>query len=73
MGVQANQRMSEEKGLFPPFSGFPRRSSGTLEKGEKGRNGQIKADFSRFPGREGRHPETTGCYTPICGSPILWV
>ena len=28
-----NQRMSEEKGLFPPFSGFPRCSSHPPEKG----------------------------------------
>ena len=49
MGVQANLRISEEKGLFPPFSGFPRCSSHLLEKGKKR---PILADF-----QEGR-PDT---------------
>ena len=56
MGVQANQRISEEKGLFPPFSGFSRCRLGPPEKGEKGRKWAKKADFGRFPGRESRHP-----------------
>ena len=45
----------EEKGPFPPFSGFSRCCSGPLEKGEK----------------EGRPdtPLAPICYTPICGSP----
>ena len=45
MGVQANPRISEEKGLFLPFSGFSRCCSGPLEKGEKGRKRAEKADF----------------------------
>ena len=45
-----------EKGLFPPFSGFSRGSSGLPEMGEKGRKRAKKADFGRFPGREARHP-----------------
>ena len=72
MGVQANQRISEEKGLLPPFSGFPRCSSGPPEKGEKGRKQAKKADFSRFPGREARHPLTPICYTTICDSQIVF-
>ena len=47
--------MSEEKGLFPPFSGFSRCSSGPpkrAKKAEKGRKRPISADF-----REGR-PDT---------------
>ena len=55
MGVEANLRISEEKGLFPLFSGFSRCSSHPPEKGGKGRKGAKKADFSRFPERE---PET---------------
>ena len=35
----------------------------------KGRNRQKKADFGRFPGWEARHPLTSICYTPLCGSP----
>ena len=49
MGFEANARISEEKGLLPPFSGFPRCSS---EKAEKGRKRLILADF-----QEGR-PDT---------------
>ena len=56
MGVQGNPRISEEKGLFPPFSGFSRCSSGPPEKGEKGRKRAKKADFGRFPGGAARHP-----------------
>ena len=55
MGVQANPRISEEKGLFPPFSGFSRCSSAPPEKGKKGRKRAKKADFGRFPGRAARH------------------
>ena len=55
-GVYANLRISEEKGLFPPFSGFPRCSSYPPEKGEKGRKRAKKGDFGRFPGRAARHP-----------------
>ena len=54
MGVQANLKKSEEKGLFPPFSGFSRCSSHPPEKGKKGKRAQ-KADFGRFPGRAARH------------------
>ena len=67
MGVQGNPRIFEEKGLFPPFSGFPRSSSDRPEKGDKGRKRAKKADFGRFPGRAARHPLS---HTPICGSPI---
>ena len=56
MGVEGNPRISEEKGLFPPFSGFSRCSSGPPEKGGKGRKGAKRADFGRFPGRAPRHP-----------------
>ena len=56
MGVEANLRISEEKGPFPPFSGFSRCSSHPPEKGEKGRKRAKKADFGRFPGRSARHP-----------------
>ena len=56
MGVLANLRISEEKGLFPPFSGLSRCSSHPPEKGEKGRKRAKKADFARFPGRAARHP-----------------
>ena len=45
-----------KKGLFPPFSGFPRCSSHPPEKGEKGRKRAKTADFGRFPGRAARHP-----------------
>ena len=55
-GVQANPRISEEEGLFPPFSGLPTCSSGLLKKGEKGRKRVKKAGKGRFPGREARHP-----------------
>ena len=50
------QRTSEEKCLFPPFSGFPTTSWHPPEKGEKGSKRAKKADFGRCPGREGRHP-----------------
>ena len=49
-------RISEEKGLFPPFSGFSRCSSAPPEKGEEGRKRAKKADFGRFPGGAARHP-----------------
>ena len=52
----SNLRVSEEKGPFPLFSGFPRCSSHPPEKGDKGRKWARKADFSRFPGRAARHP-----------------
>ena len=39
--------ISEEKGLFPPFSGYSGCSSGPPEKGEKGRKRAKKADFGR--------------------------
>ena len=55
-GVYANLRISEEKGLFPPFSGFPKCSSHPPEKGEKGGKRVKTADFGRFPGRAARHP-----------------
>ena len=56
MGVEGNPRISEEKGLLPPFSGFPRCSADPPEKGEKGRKRAKRADFGRFPGRAARHP-----------------
>ena len=65
------------KNLFPAFSGFPRCSSGPLEKGEKGRNVGKKADVGRSPGREARHPlrphlrETTRCYLGTQGTSIF--
>ena len=51
-GGLRNPRISEEKHLFPPFSGFRRCSSHPPEKGEKGRKRAKKADFGRF--QEGR-------------------
>ena len=46
MGVLANLRISEEKGLFPPFSGFPRCSSHPPETGakrqKKGKRGRFR-------------------------------
>ena len=51
-----NLRICEEKGRFPPFSGFSRCSSHHPEKGEEGRKRAKKADFARFPGRGARHP-----------------
>ena len=57
MGVEGNPRISEEKGLFPPFSGFSRCSSGPPEKGDKGRKRAKKADFGRFSGK--------GSHTPL--------
>ena len=54
--VKANLRISEAKVLFPAFSGFPRCSPGTPEKGEKGRKRGKKAGKGRFPGKEARHP-----------------
>ena len=66
MGVQGNPRISEEKGLFPPFSGFFRCSSHPPEKGEKGRKRAKKADFGRFPGRAARH-----CLSPHLLHPHL--
>ena len=67
MGVQENLRISEEKCLFPPFSGFPRCSLHPLEKGEKSRKRAKKADFGRFPGRVARHP-----LSPHLLHPHLW-
>ena len=64
MGVQGNPRISEEKGLFPPLSGFSRCSSGLPDKGEKGRKMAKKADFGRFPGRAARHPLKPPFVTP---------
>ena len=55
---------SEEIGLFPPFSGFPRCCSGPPEKGEKGRKRAKKADFGRFPGRAARRPLKPPFVTP---------
>ena len=46
MGVYANLRISEEKGLLPLFSGFPRCSSHPPEKGEKAeKRAKKSADF----------------------------
>ena len=71
MGVQGNPRISEEKGLFPPFSGFSRCSSGPPEKGEKGRKRAKKADFGRFPGRAARHPLNPHLLHPHLRQPNL--
>ena len=52
MGVYANPRISEVKGLFPAFSGFSKCSSGPpkrAKKAEKVRKRPKTADF-----REGR-------------------
>ena len=59
--------MSEEKGLFPPFSGFPNvfGPSGREKRPKRGEKGRLR----RFPGRADRHPLSPICYTPICGSP----
>ena len=54
MGISANPRISEEKGLFPAFSGFPRCFSDPPEEVEKGGQRVKKADFGRFPGRAAR-------------------
>ena len=61
MGVSGSPRISEEKGLFPPFSGFSRCSSGPPEKAEKARKRAKKADFGRFPGRAARRPLHPHC------------
>ena len=56
-GGSAYLRISEEKGPFPQFSGFPTRSSDPPEKGETGRKGRkspISADFQE--GWPARHP-----------------
>ena len=45
MGVQANLRVSSEKGLFPKFSGFPRNPLEKAKKAEKERKRPILADF----------------------------
>ena len=42
--LRTNLRTSEEKGLFPPFSGFPRYSLHPAKRAKKAENGQ-KADF----------------------------
>ena len=55
MGVYANPRISEEKGLFLAFSGFPRRSSDSPELGKKGRKGRKNPIWVDF--QEGR-PDT---------------
>ena len=41
MGVEGNPRISEEKGLFSPFSGFPNFSSDPPEKGKKAEKGSC--------------------------------
>ena len=64
--------MSEEKGLFPPFSGFPRCSSHPPEKGEKCRERVKKADFGRFPGRTARHPLSPHLLHPHLRQPKVW-
>ena len=64
-GGLRNLMVSEEKGLFPPFSGFRRCSSQRPKKAEKGRNRPISADSQEgWPGT----PLATICYTPMCGS-----
>ena len=45
-----NQWISEEKGLFPPFSGFPRCCLAPPTKGEKGRKRALLADTPRIGG-----------------------
>ena len=45
--------MTEEKGLFPPFSGFPKL---LFAPSGKGRKRQKKGGKGRFPGRAARHP-----------------
>ena len=42
MGVLGNPRISEEKGLFLAFSGFPRCSPDPPEKAEKGGKGRFR-------------------------------
>ena len=49
MGVQATLRMSEQKDLFPPFSGFARCSSHLPEKGKKGRVRLISRKGGQTP------------------------
>ena len=49
MGVEVNLRISEEEGLLPPFSGFPRCSSHPPEKGDKGRFRPISKKGSQTP------------------------
>ena len=51
-----NSRISEEKGPFPPFSGFSRCSSHHPEKGKKAEKRAQKNNFGLFPGRAARHP-----------------
>ena len=57
MGAEANRRISEERGLFPPFSGFSRCSPGLPEKGRKR---QKKGEKGRF-----RPISRTGGQTPL--------
>ena len=65
-----NPRLSEEKGLSPAFSGFPRCSSGSLRKGEKSRKRAEKAGKGRLPGKGDQTPlKPHLLHTPIDGSP----
>ena len=57
MGVQGNPRVSEEKGLLPPFSGF---SQVLFGPSGKGRKGQKKGEKGRF-----RPISGTGDQTPL--------
>ena len=65
MGIQANQRISEEEGLFPPFPGLSWCSSVPPETGEKGSPRQ-KRPISR---KGGQTPLKPHLLHPICGSP----
>ena len=64
MGVEGNPMISEEKGLFPPFSGFPRCSSGPPERGEKRQKKGEKGRFRPISGKGGQTPLTPAFVAP---------
>ena len=66
LGVQANRRISQEKGLFPLF----RCCSWPWEKSKKNWKRVRKADFSRFPGSKGRHLLSTHPVLSFLGFPV---
>ena len=69
MGVQANLRISEEKGLFPPFSGFSRCSSHPPEKSEKRQKKGEKCRFWPISRQGGQTPLKPPFVTPHLRQP----
>ena len=64
--------MSEEEGLCPAFSGFPKCRSGPAKKAKKEQRKGEKAEKTSISGKGGQTPlEPPFVTTPICGSPIL--